>query len=469
MYRKNLQSTTEPLPETINNLNPLQITVPGNRTEKLQTKQKGRSIVAAIFVLLLGLTYMGCESGGTVGSGIITDGEGVEVNTYEIETANVIHENSYSGRLTFTPAGHVVDPLYGTIRSVVLLKPVITQAGLDAITDDDRIFLSLIFRDDIYGSQFAESSYEIYEAAAIWRGNQLRYNQEVEVDFSQKVGEFRVADNDSMTVELSNEWKNKFAGFFNSEAANRDSLYRNEFPGLAIVPSMDNQNLRFLRTGGDPDQPELSVTKFLVKSPTDENEDGDEEGDGEESENGDDDSGDGEENGSGEQVRELELRDWGASYIRSEIPEHGTGFILHNTETVLEILADIPFDRFSSKNITNAQLIFTKNRSFEQAQPGFERLSPDLVQVHVFDEVPNDIMGEIFITDPDFFRVKEEDEESFRIDITQFIIDQAYGEESESRLYLTTQVVNGLIYTTTFYDHQAPADVRPRIAITTIK
>ena len=464
MYRKNLQTTTEPLPETINNLNSLQSSVPGKSAEEPYTKQNGRSILSTIFVLMIALTYMGCESGGSVGSGIITDRESVEVNSYDISTANVIHENSYSGRLQYTPAGHVVDPLHGTIRSVALLKPVITQAGLDAIGDDDRIFLSLIFGDDVYGSEFAESSYEIYEAATIWRGNQLRYNQEaeVDVDFSKKVGEFQVVSSDSMTVELSSEWKNKFAEYFNSETADRDSLYRNNFPGLAIVPSSGNQNLRFLRTGGDSDQPNLSVTKFLVKSPAEESDEDEGEDEGE------DENEEGEENGSGEQVTELGLRDWGASFVRSDVPQNDVGFVLYNTETVLEIQADVPYTQLSSKNITNAQLILTKNLSFEQAVPGFERLSPDLVQVHVFDEIPNDLMGEIFITDPDFFVVNEEEENTFRVDITQFIIDQAYGEQNDNKLYLTIQVINGLLYTTAFYDHQAPADVKPRIVITTI-
>ncbi len=457
MYRKNLQITTEQLREKTTKLNLLQPFSPGSKIKETYCRSTSHNILTAILILVMTLPFFGCESGGTIGSGIITDGEGVEINTFEITQANVIQENSFSGRLTYTPAGHVEDPLFGTIRSTTLLKPAITQANLDSLREDDKIFLQLILRDDVYGSGFSESHYEIYEVAKIWRGNQLRYNQEIEVDFSSKVGEFQVSDSDSINVELSEEWKIKFAGYFNNQEANRDSLYRNNFTGLAIVPSTDNRNLRFFRTGSDPDQPDLSVSKFIVKSPADEDE-------GEDGDNGEDNGSDEQEN-----ITELGLRDWGASFIRSNVPDLGTGYVLHNTETILQIISNIPYSQFSSKNIVNAQLVLTKNNELNQSQPDFDRFSTDLVQIHVFDEIPADIMGEIFVTDPNFFRVKEEDDESFRIDITQYVMDQTYGEENDRELYLTTQLVNGLLYSTIFYDHEAPADLKPRIVITTIR
>ncbi|MEX2464118.1 MAG: hypothetical protein WD513_07455 [Balneolaceae bacterium] len=401
---------------------------------------------------------IGCESGGTVGSGIDSNTDDVVVDSYDIAEAVVLNENTFSGRLTNTMAGYVVDPIYGTIRSSALLKPVISQAERDSILEDDKMFLKIVFRDEIIGNPSAQSHYDIYEAANVWRGTQLRYNQETPINFSNKVGEFQVTDEDSINVELSSDWTQNFANYFNNQLANRDSLYRNNFPGIAIVPSENNQNMRFIKTGREADQTDMVISSFFIQSPID---DVDEEED--------DDEGEDEETEEDDGITILALRDWGSLFLRTDISQQNSDFVLHNTESVLEITPNVPFDQFTSTNIVNAQLILTKNKEFEQSDPDFERISPDLIQVHVFNELPNDLMAEIYIKDPNFFSVIEDDEDSFKIDITQFIMNQVYGEETGEKLYVTTQLIDGLLYSTQFYGLDAPDDLKPRIVITTIR
>ena len=389
---------------------------------------------------------MGCESGGSVGNDVIPTDDGLESQTIGFNEINVFNENTFSGRLTNISLGYVNDPLYGIIESVALIKPVIIRGDLQSISSEDSLQLQLEFKEEIVGNRNSISEFKIYEVGRAWRGNQLRYNQPIDDARAVLVGEFQMQNEQAITVNLSQEWAGDFAQFYNSESAQRDSLYRNKFQGLAIVPSPNNQSLRFLRTGSDPDNPELAVTRFIVKSPVDEDE---EEDDG---------------------LTELGLRDWGASFLRTDIPGQNSEFTLHNTETILELVPNFSADQFSSRNISNATLVLTKNRNVEQLQPDFERLSPDLVQLHVFDEIPNDIMAEIFIRDPEFFRVNEDDKEDvFLVDITQYVMDRVYGEDSDDKLYLTTQISNGLLYSTQFYDLDAPEELRPRIVITFIK
>lgn len=447
MYRKNLQITTERLQEMINKLNAFQL-FPDSKLNKPLSKKGSRFMIAAFLLLTITFPFMGCESGGSVGDDVIPTDDGIASQTIGFNEINSFNENTFAGRLTNTSVGYVSDALYGTIESVALIKPVIIRGGLELIVSEDSMQLQLEFKDEIFGNRVAPSEFTIYEVGQRWRGNQLRYNQQIDIDRSVVVGEFQIQNEQSVTVDLSAEWTRKFADFYNSQAADRDSLYRNSFPGLAIVPSSNNQSLRFLRIGTDSENPDLAVTRFIVNSPVEESDEDEEADDG---------------------ATVLGIRDWGASYLRSDIPEQNSGYTLHNTETILEMIPNLSADQFSSRNISNATLVMTKNQNIDQLQPEFERLSPDLVQLHIFEEKPRDIMAEVFTRDPDFFRIIENDENVFLVDITQYVLDRVYGDSSDEKLYLTTQIANGMLYTTQFYDLTAPEELRPRIVITFIK
>lgn len=457
MYRKNLQITTERLQEMINKLNAFQL-FPDSIKNKLLSKKGSRLMIAAFLLLTMTFPFIGCESGGSVGNDIIPTDDGIDSQTIGFTEINSFSENTFAGRLTNTSLGYVNDPLYGKVESIALMKPVIIRGDLELILSEDSMQLQLEFKEEMIGDRTVPSEFTIYEAGELWRGNQLRYNQQIEIDRSVVVGEFQMQNERSITVDLSAEWSRKFADFYNSQTADRDSLYRTSFPGLAIVPSQNNQSLRFLRIGTDSENPDLAVTRFIVNSPVEEDEDEDEENEEDEDEEEADDG-----------VTELGIRDWGASFLRSDIPEQTAGYTLHNTETILEMIPNLTADQFSSRNIANATLVMTKNQNIDQFQPGFERLSPDLVQLHVFDEKPSDIMAEVFTRDPDFFRINEDEEEVFLVDITQYVLDRVYGEDSDEKLYLTTQIANGMLYTAQFYDLTAPEELRPRIVITFIK
>ena len=476
MYQKNSHNTTGTLPVKIKSFNRFHHFF-GKKGEHLFSQKGSRSTVTAFLLLVTVFLFLGCESPGLIGEDIISDDDNIETRIDTVDQLSVHHENSFSGRLPNTSLGYVEDPVFGTIKSVALLKPSISRAQVDTIFNDDKIHLKLIFRSDVYGSELSVSDYEIFEANEVWRGNQLRYNSEIPINYASKVAEFQVIDEDTVWVEMSREWTNKFAEYFNNTAADRDSLYRNSFPGLAIVPSESNQQIRFLRNLIDDEDEQ--ATSFFVESEHHNNNDngnddnGDNGNDDENGENGDDENGN-DDNGNGEEdedngLPELGVRDWGASFVRTSTNETTDGIVLHNTGTALQVEFDLPVDELSSKNIVNAQLILSLDTSPEFMDPNFVRPQTNLIRAHVFNDIPRDLAGEIFTTGHSFSSQIDEDEDTFKIDITQYVLNEVFGDLDERKLFLTVQTTNGLLYSSIFYGADAPENKKPRIVITSVK
>lgn len=431
---------------------------------------KGSQFLLVAFLLFVSLTSSGCESSGTVENDLIGTPNFMESEVFPVTQKRVLNENTFSGRLIYTAIGYVEDPLYGTVEATGLIKPAIFRDQVEVLSAADTLYLRLIFEPEVYGDITSISSFEIYEVSETWRGNQLRYNQaSVDIDRSKLIGEFTLADEDTVLIEMDSEWSARFAEFYNSteEEDIRDTNYRDNFPGIAIVPSTQNRKIRFLKTGRAQLDEQTILTSFLINRPVEEEENGE----GEE-ENGEDDeeNGEDEENDEEEEVddgtRLIGLRDWGSVVNRTNIPEISDAIVLHNGETVLEIEIDLPVERLSSKNISNAQLFFTKKRDTEQNFPLFNRPDSDLLRIHVFSSLPSDLMSEIFTRDPAFFRINDDGEDQFSIDITQFVLDEIFGESSGRKLYLTSQIVNGILYSNQFYDSSAEENLKPRIVLT---
>ena len=471
MYQKNSHNTTGTLPVTIKSFNRF-FHFSGKKGEFRFSQKGSRSTVTAFLLLATAFLFLGCESPGLIGEDIISDDENIETRIDLVDQLTVHHENSFSGRLPNTSLGYVEDPVFGTIKSIALLKPTISRAQLDTIFSDDKIHLKLIFRSEVYGSELSISDYEIFEANEVWRGNQLRYNSEIPVNYGSKVAEFQVIDEDTVWVEMSREWTNKYAEYFNNTAADRDSLYRNSFPGLAIVPSESNQQIRFLRNLID-EEGEQATSFFVESQHHDNNDNGDNGNDDENDENGEDENGN-DENGNGEEdeddgLRELGVRDWGASFVRTTTTETTEGIVLHNTGTALQVEFDLPTDELASKNIVNAQLILSVDNSPEFIDPNFVRPQTNLIRAHVFNDVPRDLAGEIFTTGHSFSSQIEEGEETFKINITQYVLNEVFGDLDERKLFLTVQATNGLLYSSIFHGADAPENKKPRIVITSVK
>ena len=459
MYPKNLHNTTGILPAKI------------NRNKYLHyfsdNFNKGRRSGIAAFLLLAAFTIFGCDSPGSVGEEIVSGSDGVNTESFFPENFTVLEENTFSGRLPNTALGYIDDPVYGRVQSTALIKPGLSRAFVDSIREDDSVYLKLIFHPEIYGNSSSVSNFTVYAANEIWRGNQLRYNQEVDVNFSRQLGSFEVSDEDTVLVELDDMWMQEYISFFNSAEANRDSLYRNTFKGLAIVPSESNQKMRFIRhlaqeQGG-------AITTFLVESPEQPDNNGNGDNDDENGNGNDDENGENGEDEEEEEPNVIDLRDWGASFTRSVFTTDDPIITVHNTENVVKFVPELPIEQLASRNIVNARLILTKNTSAENMYPEILRPRTNQLRAHLFSSEPSDLSGEIFTRDARFISVLEEDEDTFSVDITEYILDEIFGDNNGRALYLTIQAVNGIVYSTNFYDQNGPENRRPRLVITSVR
>jgi hypothetical protein len=452
MYLKNLLNITGRSPAKMIDLNASKAL----KRNKKELAYKGSRFSIAAFLLLTAIMVGGCDSSGSVGEGLGPDEDSVNKTVLNLESLETVSSNTFSGRLQRSPMGYFEDPLYGTINAVALLKPTISRAQVDTIREGDTMSLKMHFSTVSNGVEGGVSNFEIYEVGELWRGNQLRYNSEISVDFANKVGEFQLTDEDSIEVELSDDWVQKLRVIFDAPTAERDSLYRSEFTGLAIVPSETNQRIHYLRHSQE-DEDDSSVTRFLVYSdPPDENGENGDNGD----ENGDDE---------GPVIRTLGLLDWGSSVVRSNEPESTDGIVLHNSERVLRVEVNIPKEELNTRNIVNAKLIFGLRTDVELANPGIIRPPVESIRGHSFNPVPNDLTSELFINTPRFNASIDEDVNTFRLDVTQYVLNEVYGDGDEGSIFVSLQAINGFLYSAHLFDETAAEEaMRPRIVITSV-
>lgn len=439
MYLKNLQTTTGRSPETMSN--PSQV----NLNPK-EMNFKGSRLSIAAFLLLIIPLMMGCESPGSVGEGLGPDGSSVSSEEFSVENISSIDANTFSGRLSNSALGYVEDPVYGTLNAVAVLKPSISRADVDTLNEGDTMTLRLVFNTPVYGEEMSVSDFEIYEVSEPWRGNEIRYNQEAAIDFTSQVADFQVAEDDTVEVELSSEWVDKFSTYFNSTDANRDSVYVNEFYGLAIVPAETNSKVRFLRHTPQDEEDDPDVTEFRVYST--ELNDEDEEV---------------------EVVNPISLRDWGSYSIRTDEQDHNSGYVLHNIDQLMELNLDLPIEDLQAENIINASLVFSIDRSEEQMFSNIVRPEVETIRAHTFSSTPSDLISEIFISSPRFGADLNEDEDIFKVDVTQYVLNAAYGDADEGPLYFSVQTVNGIFYSVKLHDDTAPQGRQPRLIITSVE
>ena len=268
-------------------------------------------MITAFMVLALFFSIVSCENEGIVGGELIPEDESIETNTYAIDDISIVKDNGFSGLLAYSAMGIVNDPIYGTITSSSLLKPSITQNEIEIFPDSLSLNLVLHFNPQSYGDTSSTSQYTIYEINERWRGREVQYNNPVAIDQSTQIGSFQVSDEDSVIVPLNEAFTEKFREFFNDTTVQRDTTYRFEFPGIAIVPEDQNNKIDFLRHQQAVDDTLSSVTRFTVEGLQD------------------------------SVIATLPVLDHGNSMTRTDAPDNTDGIILHNT---MENILSVNFD-----------------------------------------------------------------------------------------------------------------------------
>mgnify|MGYP006273172853 CR=1 FL=1 len=445
MFRKNSQTITGQLPEKRTNNFLFQ---PTDGTSVCSRFIKGsRSLITAFMVLALFFSISSCDNEGIVGGNLTEGEEQIESTTIPVTDLSIVSDNGFAGQLSYSAMGVVNDPAYGTINSSTLLKPSISQSEIESLPDSLSLKLVLALSSEKYGDTTSTSQYELYEINERWRGREIQYNNPVSVNRGNLIGSFQLADEDTLVVSLSEMYNERFRSFFNDTTAQRDSTYRFEFPGFALVPAEQNSKIDFVRyqqaIAGEQaadDTTDVPFTRFIVTTPEDST------------------------------VATLPVLDHGNSMTRTDEPATSDGLILHNTmENILNINFDIDPDDFRGKEIVNAQLIFNSDSGPREMAPlNFGRLDNEFLRGHNFETEPLSLHSEIFARQAVVGADIDDEEDIYRINLTQYIIDLIYGEDEATPLYITNQGNNGQYISTTLKGPDAAESERPRLIITTI-
>jgi hypothetical protein len=398
-------------------------------------------MITAFMVLSLFFSITSCNNEGVVGSELTQGEERIETTTYPVDDINIVSDSGFAGLLEYSAIGIVNDPVYGTVTSSSLLKPSITQNEIESFADTLSLSLVLNFNPERYGDTTSTSQYDIYEINERWRGQEIRYNDPVTIDESILIGSFQVSGEDSVRVPISSAYTERFRQFFNDTTALRDSLYRFEFPGIAIVPAQQNNKIDFLRYQESIDDTSSTlVTRFLVETMQD------------------------------SLIATLPVQDHANSMSRSNIPDNSDGIVLHNTlENIMNVDFDFTQEEFDGKEVINAQLIFNVDTAPQTTAPlGFKRLGNEFLRGHTFDTEPFSLHSEIFARQAVVGSTLDDEENLYRITVTQYVIDRIYGELETTPLYITNQGNNGLYISTKLMGTDAAENMRPRLIISTI-
>jgi hypothetical protein len=473
MYQVNLQTITKKLPESTNNKitgqNVLKLTNHNNPIFKSVQSLIKYSFMAAIAAFIIFVA--GCEDPGNVGSGFLDDDANLETKSISPGTIETYEGNTYTGRLRTLALGRYDDSLFGEFRSAALIKPsLITSEIGTSISPDDTFKLRLVFSPTVYGDSLSTAHFDIYRATEIWRGNEIRFNNQVAFDETQKVGEFSVEGTETVEAELDQSWVEEYNEYLSYEGDDRNTYYRDTFPGLIIVPAEENEKVLFarIRPAANEDDSDLNFVRFVLESAEDPDENGEENG-----ENGDEENG--EENDNGDEETEENrafqtVLDWAALQSRSAPDIQPEGFMIHNTlDQMISIDSELNAERIGSKNLANVQLKFYQDQDLLNASLPEHHTRPEIsfARIHLIDT--QNVSDYIFSNSPNLISELNTDDHSFSFDLTTYANSVIFGSPASGKFYISVESINGLVFSTLIFDEQAPEDVRPRINITFVK
>ncbi|MEX0770298.1 MAG: hypothetical protein WD035_06170 [Balneolaceae bacterium] len=406
------------------------------------------SIVA--FITLSGIStllFSACEDPGFVGGNLLNEEADVVTNSIQPGSIEEVSRSAFTGNLRFMAMGHYNDPLYGEINSVAFLKPAINTSNVSTIGGEDTMQLRLVLDSRVYGDSTSTAEFEIYRVDEFWRGNEIRFGDQISFDESQVVGQFSVAESDTILVDLDKAWVSDYKDFLEMSDSNRDSLYRNNFFGLAIAAVSGSSKILFprMRPSTEEENSDTEFVRFVVDNEDEEVE-----------------------------RRYQTVLDWAMTLERLDTPESqnsDTGsFKVHNyLDSFLEIDLGLTEEKLSSKNLANVELVFYKDRETERNSlpPGHTRPGVNRARIHIInDERISDV---IFNRSPGFISEEQTTDHSFRFDITDYANTVLFSTPPSGKLYLSVESINGLLFSTIFHTGEGLEEYKPKILVTSVK
>jgi hypothetical protein len=370
-----------------------------------------RLTLPLMLLLAVGLVSS-CDDTPIVGGDLSPDDVAVHADTVLISSLSVVTSPSFSGNLTYVTTGRVEDPVFGNITATAMLRPSIArEAEVDTIGENAVARLSLNLSNR-YGAESARGDYEIVELGRPWRSTSWRYDSIPYLarnpDMSRKVvGQFAITDADSITVRLSEEWTRKYREIFiNPSTSERDSLYRADLPGLAIVPAEGTEKMFSIQ---------VSRAKLLIQS-----------GDG---------------------MRDLskDISNWAVS-IEKEGPDEGaiggSKPVFNTRGSMLKLDFELSEESLGTSNFSRVELVLYDDtlRMKSGVPANFER--PRSQTMGVFHLEPDQVNFSI-AAEPRFQATRRDEDSSYRMNLTTLANDQIRMGDDGRSLYAVVGANDG--------------------------
>jgi hypothetical protein len=194
--------------------------------------------------------FISCEDAGTVGSSFSGSNQIIQVDTLRIDSITPVDLPTFSGELTNFSAGQYDDPLFGSFRATALIMPGLPIAER-AIGSGDELFL-ILFPTTVYGDSASTAAFDLIEIGERWRGTNWTLDDRP-VLTGNVIGSFEVGPAaDSIAVPLDRDWITNYSTFIPEvEGQDRDSTFRANVFGIAIVPAGGNKVVGFTTTQTD--------------------------------------------------------------------------------------------------------------------------------------------------------------------------------------------------------------------------
>ncbi len=398
---------------------------------------KPLSLACALFVLFTGT---GCEDLGPVGRNVGDNNTEVVVDTLEIGSTETDSILSYTGLLTHISAGRFNDPLFGDVRAIAYIKP-----QLPPITADDRINIDTQFKvrfiannKAFYGDTSAQINFDLIRVGEIWRAKSWKLNDEPQlISPNTPVGTFSITLQDTVEVTLNRTYLSNFSQYFDPEdGVNRDSLYRSDFHGIAIVPSNDAKIVPFI----------AEQTEFFFYRPDTE-----------------------------EDSVKMRPLQWAYGFHRTNTPDSpaGSDKVTSTLDNLLKFDLDITRETLGSVNISKVDLVFYQNsEELQQSLQAFGSTGkrPDALTARLYLVNPENNPDAIDLGNPIASGQYDEEDEAFHFNITSFANGSLVeGVDEDFKFFVTVGNKNGIVYSSMLYNDQAPADKTPKLIVTSIK
>ncbi|MDZ7772794.1 MAG: hypothetical protein U5K31_08665 [Balneolaceae bacterium] len=368
-----------------------------------------------------------------MGSGFVNEETEVVVDTLELGAVESRSFSAFSGNYPFLSAGTFDDPLFGRLMAVGYLKPVLPNISED-VTFRANAEMSMDIRIDqsrVYGDSLANVRYDLVDVGELWRGGSMKIDDRVALG-EATIGSFTIGTHTQVSVDLSREWVDSYRNFYENRESNRDSLYRVDFHGLAL---MARESGKILPINTDESQ-------FVVHNP-------------------------------GGDTLNIGLSTWGYTLERDNVPEFLGQSSLHGTlEQVLKVELDTLNDAGNAQNISRVELVIYEDSllmesslddlSGSATRPDMPRLRLQRVEQGTTPESIDPgsavAMGHY---DPR--------DQAFHFDLTDFVRGGGLQADGGYEYYVTGPAHGGVIRSSLLFNDKAPYDKRPKLILTSIQ